>query len=51
LYKDKVIRVCYRQYPCNNHCNSRWSYQQTPAPRFYKMGDLPLIDNAGMPVE
>ncbi|EPB81856.1 hypothetical protein HMPREF1544_11405 [Mucor circinelloides 1006PhL] len=49
LYKDKVIRVCYRQYPCNNHCNSRWSYQQTPAPRFYKMGDLPLIDNAGMP--
>ncbi|KAK4511219.1 UBX domain-containing protein 10 [Mucor velutinosus] len=27
LYKDKVIRVCYRQYPCNNHYNNRCNYQ------------------------
>ncbi|CAO3649650.1 unnamed protein product [Mucor fragilis] len=35
LYKDKIIRVCYRQYPCNNRCN----YQQ------HAMGDPALVSS------
>ncbi|KAL9544976.1 hypothetical protein MBANPS3_007354 [Mucor bainieri] len=50
LYKDRVIRVCYRQYPCSNHCNNRCSNQQQ-VPKYLQIGDPAgaLMNNTTMP--
>ncbi|KAF1799486.1 hypothetical protein V8B55DRAFT_1579495 [Mucor lusitanicus] len=45
VYKDRVIRVCYRQYPCNQHCSDRSSYPQQHPSRYQLMGDAAIIMN------